>query len=265
MHTETIKYKGYTVKIAQDEGPENPFEAWDSEPPLLTYYNSRHEHAKMYQDAPDNIRAILHLLPAETWERGKRKAFLSEFIRPLYSWREIADTVKEYGCLFDAVNELLTSSAGDKPSGWQDACNWFDLAQSLLKWGNIPCLYEQSNGYSQGDSTLCLVVLTPDWFKKVGASEEHASEICMATIDLYSAWAWGDVYGVASIHAPGPDDEDGEATEGEEVEHGSCWGFYGSDHEKSGLMDHVRDSVDWHIEKQAKEVQDLELALCSME
>ena len=38
--TETID--GYTVTIEQDEYPENPFEAWDCEPPLLTYYGDRH-------------------------------------------------------------------------------------------------------------------------------------------------------------------------------------------------------------------------------
>lgn len=265
MHSETITYKGYKAEIHTEEGPENPFEAWDCEPPLLTYYGGRHGYAKRYNGAPETIREVLYLLPAETWERGKRMEFLKEFVRPLYSWREIAETIREYGSLFDAVDELFSSSAGRTPGDWGNACNWFDFVESLLKRAGVPCLYDHSTGYCQGDVTLCLVVLTPEWIEKVGCAPEHQESQLKAAIDLYSAWAWGDVYGVSSITAPGPVDEDGDETEGEEVEEGSCWGYYGSDHEKSGLMEHVRSTVDWHIEKQAKEAQYLESALCSAE
>lgn len=265
MNTETIEYKGYKIKIAQDEGPENPFEAWDCEPPLLTFYGGRHSYAKAYNDAPESWWDILQLVLKEDWKRGWRVEFLKEFILPLgVSLREFAEEARRVGEL-DACAEILGDKLGAKPEGWGSACDWFEMAESLLKYAGIPCLYGQSNGYSQGDSTLCLVVLTPEWYEKTGAPKENAEKDCKGAINLYSAWAWGDVYGVSEITAPGPLDEDGDETEGEELEHGSCWSFYGRDHEKSGLMEHATSTIDCHIEEQAKEAQDLESALCSAE
>lgn len=265
MSTDTCTYKGYKIKIEQDQDAQNPFEAFDCEPPMLTYSGCRHGYAKAYGDAPETIREVLHLLPADTWARGKRMAFLKEFLLPSYTLREIAECSREYDSLFDAVDELLSSGEGAKPEGWGSACNWFNLAESLLKWGGIACDYQQSDGYSQGDSTLCLVILTPEWYQLTGAPPENASKDCQSAIDLYSAWAWGDVYGVSEIIAPGALDEDGEETEGEELEDGSCWGFYGSDHEKSGLMEHARSSIDYHIGQQREEAERLEAALCIAE
>lgn len=260
MNTETIEYKGYKIKIAQDEGPENPFEAWDCEPPLLTFYGGRHSYAKAYNDVPESWWDVLRLLPDAIWKRGQRVAFLKEFILPLgVSMREYVEEVRANGEI-DACAEILGDKLGTKPEGWRSAREWFEMAESLLKYGNVPCLYEQSNGYSQGDSTLCLVVLTPEWIKKVGVAPEHFDGCMKSAVELYSAWAWGDVYGVCEITAPRPDDEDGE-----ELEHGSCWGFYGRDHEKSGLMEHATSTIDCHAKKLAEEAQDLESALCSAE
>jgi hypothetical protein len=265
MITDTIKYKGYTIEICQDEGPENPFEVWGCEPPLLTFYGGRHSYTKAYNDAPESWWDVLRFLPETVWERGNRAAFLKEFILPLgVSLREYAEDVRRVGEL-DACAEILGDKLGAKPDGWGAACDWFEMAESLLKYAGIPCLYERSNGYSQGDATLCLVVLTPEWIKKVGVPPEHFESTCKGAIELYSAWAWGDVYGVSEILAPGPVDEDGDETEGEEIEDGSCWGFYGRDHEKSGLMEHARDAIDYHIKEQAEEAEERTAALCSAE
>lgn len=262
---DTIEYKGYKIKIAQDEGPENPFEAWDCEPPLFTFYGGRHGSAKAYNDAPESWWGVLRLMPDTIWKRGQRVAFLKEFILPLgVSMREFAEEAHRVGEL-DACAEILGDKLGANPSGWQSACEWFEMAESLLKYAGAPCLYEQSNGYCQGDSTLCLVVLTPEWYEKTGAPKENAEKDCKGAIELYSAWAWGDVYGVSEIIAPGPVDEDGDETEGEEIEDASCWGFYGRDHEKSGLLEHARDSIEYHIKKQAEEAEELTAALCNAE
>ena len=259
MQTEQISLHGYTVEIAQDECPENPFENWDFEPPLLTYYGGRRGYAKAYNDAPDTWGEILQLIPEPEDVKNCLTAILPECPSDEeleewsgQGWRALAE-------------DKLTEKYGSGPSGWRSACDWFELAESLLNYAGIPCLYEQSNGYSQGDSTLCLVVLTSEWLKKTGCKAENASEICKGTIELYSAWAWGDVYGVSKILAPGPLDEDGEETEEEELEHGSCWGFYGSNHEKSGLMDHVRDAIECHERHQKQEAENFTAALCSLE
>ena len=265
MNTETIEIDGYKVTIAQDEGPENPFEAWDCEPPLLTYYGGRHGYVKAYCDAPETLCEILHMLPAETWERGKRVEFFNEFMSDKFTLREFAEEKHRQGSLFNAVADLLGGEYGERPNYWGAAITWFEFAEAILKFAGVPCLYAQSNGYSQGDTTLCLVVLTPEWFQKSGASHENAADIMQSAVDLYSTWAWGDVYGISSITAPGPIDEYGEETEGEEIEDGSVWGFYGSDHEKSGLLESARESIAYHKRKIAEESENLVAALCSAE
>ena len=240
MQIETLEYKGYEIEVAQDKSPENPFEAWDCEPPLVTYYGARHDYAKSYQGAPETVGDIIRLMPSACFERGQRVALFKKLgMDEKYTLREVAQAVRDYGTFQSALIELVTEQVGSKPEGWRDALTWFEMAESLLNWAGIPCLNTQSNGYSQGDSTLLLVILTPEWVKMTGVKPEHYATSMEATAELYGAWAWGDVYGVSDILDPN----------GEEIEEGSCWGFYGSDHDKSGLMEHAKTSIDWHIEQ----------------
>ena len=57
-----------------------------------------------------------------------------------------------------------------------------------------------------------------------------------ANVELYNDYLSGSVYGY-SIEKAGD----------------SCWGFYGYDHEKSGLLDNAKSEIDYHIEKTKKE------------
>ena len=237
MNTETIEHKGYKIEIATDDSPENPFESWDCEPPLLTYYGGRHGYVKTYQNAPSSWWDILRLLPDSVWTRVGRVAFYREFIAPLgVSVRDYVEERQRVGDV-DAVAEYLCENLGAEPTGWGSAVDWFEMAESLLKFAGIACLNTESTGYSQGDSTLVLAIATPAWLRLTGVSAENAPSQLEGAVDLYSAWAWGDVYGIASITSP----------DGEELDHGSVWGFYGSDHEESGLLESARDSIENHI------------------
>lgn len=255
MHTqETLEHRGCKIRIIQDECAENPFESWDCEPPILTFYGSYRGSFKAYQNAPESLREILHLLPPSTWERKNRVAFFRQFMADKFGLKEVAGEIRRQGSTFEAIAELLAADYGETPSGWGSACEWFELAEALLNFAGIPCLYEQSKGYSQGDSTLVLVVLTPEWLTESGASADHADAICKSALNLYSAWAWGDVYGFQC------DDENGEEIEDMGA---SVWGFYGSDHEESGLLEAARDAIDSHLSKRDTETANLEAALCS--
>jgi hypothetical protein len=77
----------------------------------------------------------------------------------------------------------------------------------------------------------------------VGAPPETHKAGMESAIELYGQWAWGDVYGYTC-----------EDESGEDVGHG-CWGFYGSDHNKSGLLESAQDQIDCHLEAQAKEAE----------
>lgn len=257
MQTESIQLNGYTVKIEQDQFAENPFEAWDCEPPLLAYYDSGRHGFKAYNDAPSTWREILWILPDSIFERKNRVAFLRRFL-PSISPREYVQALRDNdGSDFEAFIQLLGDVYEEKPHGWRGANEWLEAAAAILEYGGIPCHFTQSNGYSQGDSTLLLAVATQEWRDKAGFTPgEPLPDGCLeSACDLHGFWQWGDVYGVASI-----EDENGE-----EIPHGSCWGFYGSDHEKSGLLDHARNAIECHERTQEKEASRLSAALCSLE
>lgn len=251
MNTETLEYKGYKITVANDCHAENPFENWDCEPPLLTYYCDGRGSFKAYGDV-ESLGDIVRLLPDSCFKKGNRIALFKEFLADTFTKREFVQAAKDcsyYAAMYrEGFTNLLNEKYGSKPEGWRSAVEWFETAECLLKWAGIPCYNGQSNGYCQGDSTLVLAIATPAWCEKVGCYDEHRESNCKGAFDLFSAWAWGDVYGVSEIHAPGITDEDGDETEGEELPDGSCWGFYGRDHEESGLMDHARSIIDSHIE-----------------
>lgn len=255
MQTEQISLEGYTVKIEQDQFAENPFEAWDCEPPLLAYYDTGRHGFKAYNDAPSSWWDILRLLPASIFERKNRMAFLRRFIlQDGDSLRAFAEDRRRVGDI-DAMAEILCATYESKPHGWSGANEWLETAAAILEYGGIPCHFTQSNGYSQGDSTLLLAIGLPAWAEKVGAPADSIPAQLANACELHGQWQWGDVYGVESI-----EDENGE-----EIPHGSCWGFYGSDHEKSGLLDHARNAIECHERAQEKEASSLSSALCSLE
>jgi hypothetical protein len=253
---ETIEYKGYQIQIEQDSDAKNPFEAWDCEPPLLTYYGGRHGYAKYYNGAPETWGAILRLLPDSCFARGERVEFIREHLN--CSLREFADAARDFGnfsehCspewIREVCAEILRTDLGSKPDSWRDAIAWMDAAEAILVWGGITAVYAQSTGYCQGDATLCLAVATPEWVKKVGAPADSLKRQLESAIELYGAWAWGDVYGCRILDEEG--NELGDVGS-------SVWGFYGADHEKSGLLESARDAIESHIAKQADEAQSLE-------
>ena len=62
------------------------------------------------------------------------------------------------------------------------------------------------------------------------SKQEIARDILKSEIETYSHWSSGEVYGFTIDEL---DD--------------SCWGFFGDDHEKSGLLDHARETIDWEV------------------
>lgn len=235
---EKIEIDGYTVTVEQDEFPSNPFTEFDCEPPTLTFY----EGLTSYGDVP-SVRDLVRLIPDEHFARGKRVSFIRENLN--ISLRSFATERNYQGdSIRDAfARELLDMNPEPSRRSWREATDYFEMLEWLCKLAGVPCHYTQSNGYSQGDSALVMAFATKEWAGKVGAPEDSLQEQCKNACDLYSAWAWGDVYGIASITDP----------DGEELEDGSVWGFYGSDPEKSGLLDSARNSIEYHKKKTEKE------------
>lgn len=238
-----MKYKKYTIKIEQDESPSNPFEEWDCEPALLVYsYDHHRGRLDTYQNAPENLADIIRLLPDTMFARGNRVRIIKGHL-PDCSLKEFADFKRYHGYdSRDAFAEWLTDRMGATPEGWRSADYWFNTVDVILKEAGIACHNTESHGYSQGDTVKLLAIATPAWAELVGAPADSLEKQCESACKLYGAWVWGDVYGIAKILDPN----------GEEIEDGSVWSFYGSDHDASGLMESARGIIEYHIARTAR-------------
>lgn len=253
MHTETEIIDGYTVTIAQDDHPYNLLEEYVCEPPTLVWYEGFSE----YNDPP-NLHDLVRRIPDKYFERGNRvklikdrlNVSLTEFVEHLHylGYGTFADLPN---LSIEAVRETFADLLAEQVPlpqssryGWPT--DYFETLEDLADLAGIPCLRKRSNGFSQGDSALVIIFATPEWRKMVGCPDEHVESNLQGTFDQYDAWAWGSVYGVSGITDP----------DGNEVDDASCWGFYGSDHEKSGLMDHARCEIELHKEWLAKEAEE---------
>jgi hypothetical protein len=73
---------------------------------------------------------------------------------------------------------------------------------------------------------------------------EKAQSLLDGEVKTYDNYLTGSVYGYNVVKV----DEDGDE---EDID--SCWGFFGYDHEKSGLLDYARNAIDCDIEYKKKQ------------
>lgn len=242
-YTETVKLPhNYTATIAVDEYPFNPFSGnyGDCEPPIAVLNFEGRGTLDNYDGEELNLKTLLALIPKDKWasREGKREilnalpfAKASLFAGPHSTGMEtLRDAIREYGDFEAAIDALVYAL---DPSGWSEWQEYFDAMAAVAAVAGIPCHNTISHGHSQGDCALVFVLATPVWAERVGAPAETLERQCEGAADLWSAWAWGDCYGIQAIHRP----------DGTEVEDASLWGFYGSDHEESGIIDAATDTV----------------------
>jgi hypothetical protein len=234
---------GYTATIKQDIASENPFEGFDCEPPIAVLNWERY-HSKLnnYGGPELNLITLLDRLKPQHWQHGAHRRTILACL--LFEGFE----VEKGGDFKETVYEY---AQGLSPETWTEWKEYFDAMEGIAALAGIPFYSGISNGYSQGHSARVFIAATSEWAKLVGAPADTLERQCKGAFDLWAAWAWGDVYGVAEITRP----------DGEEIEDGSCWGFYGADHDASGLMEHCKAAVEadiaW-IEKSTREQAEYE-------
>jgi len=206
-HTE--EYRGYTIKIVQDQDGSNPYEDCDGCVPLMIE-GGRNFGTHDYGNVEDTIMAALNNLDAEqlealanTLDGGKDMIQAAKDNAEQYPERG-ADSFRAH--LADEIADGLPSSGNDK-------LEYLEAIADALGW---PCLNTCSRGYSQGDYVDALSVWLPEFgaANRPDATPEQVTEELEAAVKLFGAWAWGDVFGFV---IEGPD--------GTELEDGSCWGF----------------------------------------
>jgi hypothetical protein len=235
-HTE--EYRGYTIEIVQDIDALNPFEDWDGEPPIAIYAGGHPGRSSIYEYATRYGNA--NSVPTLTREQllANRAEIFS--ITNVRSWRELIgeylNTRHPYGSVEDAANEAIAQAIDNEYESKR-----LPLLETIWRMAGVPALYGETNGYSQSDWAYVLVVATPKFLEATGCTIEQLIaddyKSLQAAIDLYGYWAWGDVYGYVIKDA-----------DGEEIEDGSTWGYYGDYPEYGGSIDEAKSVIDNHIE-----------------
>lgn len=221
---DTIEYRDHKIEIHRDFDPMNPFEEWDCEPPILVAYDGRLHSYGVDESLPHLDRIVV----AAHW-----RDILREFNSPNgwpSTWgglRQFARDELRYP--YDSLDRALAQALEDEYRD-RNASDKLELLERVYGWLGITAVLGSTTGYCQGAYAEVLAVATPEWIEKVGAPADSLKRQCEYAIKLYGYWAWGDVYGYVI-------DGDGD----------SCWGFYGDDHEKSGLLEQARSAVDYAI------------------
>ena len=240
---------GYTATIMQDLDAENPWSAYDCEPPIMVFNDRQIEDYKTGL----SLRALYDLLALSAFEDGAASVLSALDLTPedvdaMLPWNAAASTLDA-----DGWQEAIRDCLPEDPTGWRDALTYFDQCAALCRLAGIPYHHGQSNGYSQGHSARVFLAATPDWINKTGVSLENAEAALEGSFNTWTAWAWGDVYGIAEVVRP----------DGTECEDGSVWGFYGSDHTESGLLESAENTVECDRAFLAREEAEAFRAACA--
>ena len=233
-------YKDLRLRAVLDTDASNPFEDCDGNWPISVR-------------SPDNFRSSCFTDYEKTGGPSIRDVLARFSDVQLVHWqvhiaKALGTTVADVlaGILDEPVKYSRKGAhLREGFEGWlNDGVETSDLFDALVKlYGllDIPAMAMQSNGYCQGDWVEVLVVATPEAVEQFGCKQVTPEDL-QATIDLYGAWAWGDVYGFIVERVEYAEDGD----EIEAVELDSCWGFYGTDFDESGLEEAAMSSADYH-------------------
>lgn len=239
-------HNGYRIRTEFDQAHANPFEEDDCNWPISVRLPDRRSSDFKDYDATGQTHETRNPLARfgdaqlVHWQVHIAKVLGTTVRDAMQSW---FDTVGNDGevvtgyctnavTLRDALNHVFD----------QDVENdqLFDTCVALYKLIDIPAYTKQVTGYCQGDWAEVLVVAPPEAAEKFGYEGGPGDADLEATANLYGWWAFGDVYGYV-IEKPIEVDEDGDVTEWEEI--ASCWGYYGPDHDESGLAEAALEEV----------------------
>lgn len=143
----------------------------------------------------------------------------------------------------------------------------FDSPEDFIMWARkrktlivLPLfLYDHSGITMSTGSFSCqwdsgqvgwIYITAKDAIKNWGRKgyREKAIKYLEGEVETYDNFITGSVYGYM-IGVPDDPDSD----EPEYTEEGGCWGFYGYDHEKSGLFEQAKGEIDYMVRQAAEE------------
>lgn len=242
---------GLVILAIQDSDAQNPFESWDTEPPTAVRYDRNWTQYVSGHDG-DPLEPLADM-PDGLLTRHSAKLAKALQLDPAAFHAEALEAQSGYGGrLIDHKRDALAEALADMRSG--NAGDYLEAVAAVWNVRGVTAETWISRGYSQGDYADGISVATPAWAARVGAPADSHAEQCRYAGKLYGFWAWGDCYGW-SIVEPDRDPETGDVEPGtlwEAESLDSCWGYYGGDHDESGLAETAASMAE-HIAKRARQ------------
>lgn len=216
---ETINYKGYNIEIVVDNFVEDPRE-WDNVAKMVCQHGRYHLGDEQYKNSFAN------------------------------SWREwfAYYVLKNYATglnlkIYDTFGYFEEEEEVDKVWEWIEK-NMIVMPLFLYDHSGISISTSRTCRWDSGQVGF-MYITKKDAVKEFGkkyftkAVEEKAIAWMEAELKTYDDYLRGDVYGYRIL------DENGDEID-------SLWGFYGYDHEKSGLLGLAKGCIDYEEEKTIK-------------
>lgn len=239
---ETLTYKNHLISIFFEQGASNPFEEWDGYNCLMTL--AARNFSKDYSKG-EIVKYIANKLSDN--QITYHKANLLEIINSKASgYYGQPSNIQDFNIDYPLMEYSVIERA-DLIREYIAEIDDLEILSDLCEYMKIPYFYGTSTGYSQGDYSDVLVAWNPSFGEITGIKEnEVTTEQLESYFKLYGAWAWGDVYFYTITQSDSDEIID------------SCTGFYGSDHEESGLLPTARETIDYVLQKDQKLKSDIQ-------
>jgi len=229
---EVIKYRGFNINIFPDNDPLSPRTEWDNLGTMICWHNNYNIGDK--HTFPDPAALICDILDKCNMNTKKVD---EDYVLDLNS----QDFINKY---LDKVNKkcimlpiYLYDHSGITINTCGFSCQW-DSGQ--IGW--IYITYEK---------------IRKEYGWKVITKErkEKIKSYLISEVETYDNFLTGAVYGYQI--EPTSRNKNIECDD-------SCWGFFGYDHEKSGLLEYAKPEIDYAIKKYKEEVKENKKELISM-
>lgn len=241
MTIETVKYRGFKIEIDQDQFAENPRKAWEGNAPMITC--GLRETVTEYDGANDIADFFARVSIGWVSRHWRKIAGILEMDSAEFDADCKEEQADHGGGMGDIRADLFREHLdGMKPGYYSSASGYFQALESLYTLAGYVCLHSTATGFCQGDHIDALLVSTPEHRKFCAGDSKwnETKESLQKAAELFEAWAFGYVYGYSI-----------EGKSGETLD--SCCGFYGYDHDESGLMVEAKSNIDAHISFKRKE------------
>jgi len=229
---EVIKYRGFNINIYQDDDPIGPRE-WDNLGTMICWHNNYKIGDKHnFKDTDEFIYDLLNEIGVKSdkidhdleWCNFNNESFFDKYL----------DKVNKK-CIMLPIYLYDHSGITINTSGF--SCSW-DSGQ--IGW--IYITYEK-------------IRKKYGWKVITKERREKIKSYLISEVETYDNFLTGAVYGYQI--EPTSRNRNIECDD-------SCWGFFGDDHEKSGLLEYAKPEIDYAIKKYKEEVKENKKELISM-